>query len=152
MSLRPTYEELEHRIEKLEKEVEKSKQAEESLKGSAEYFRLYSDLANTFIRLPPSEFDKVIETLLERIVEFLGVDRGTLIYWPEGDASSRKIYSWNREGIEPYQPPAAPEKYPYLAERLRNGEIFSATSCALFRISDLSFWHTHCCLFSLRLS
>ena len=101
------------------------KQAETELKGDRDYFRLHSDIANTFIKLPPSQFGKTIEYFLELIVEFTGVDRGTLVYWPEGDTNSREIYSWNREGIKQYHLPVFYEKLTYLTETLRRGAVFS---------------------------
>jgi PAS domain S-box-containing protein len=101
------------------------KKAEEALKGSMEYFQLHSNLANTLLKLPPSDFGNVIEDLLKRVVEFVGVDRGALIYWPEGDRSFREIYSWNREGIKPFRLPATPDKFFCLNKAIINGEIFS---------------------------
>ena len=106
-------------------DITKLKQAEDALKRSLEFSQLHSDLANAFIELPPDEFGKTIENFLERVVEFTGVDRGTLVYWPEGDTSSREIYFWNREGIKQYHLPVFYEKLTYLAETIRKGEIFS---------------------------
>ncbi|MBW1851016.1 MAG: PAS domain S-box protein [Deltaproteobacteria bacterium] len=106
-------------------DVTDRRQAEEALKRSLEYSQLHSDLANTFIELPPSKFGSAIQHSLKRTVEFFGVDRGTLVYWPEGETSSREIYSWHRKGIKQYRLPVPSEKLSYLAETIRKGEIFS---------------------------
>jgi len=97
-------------VQVISHDITERKQAEEALKASVEYLQLHSDLANTLIKLHPSEFGKVVEYFLHRMVEILGVDRGILVYWPEGDISSREIYSWKREGIKPYIPPRFPMK------------------------------------------
>ncbi len=47
------------------------------------------------------------------------------MYWPEGDPSSRELYSWNREGIAPYRWESFHNNFGYMAKKLRNGEIFS---------------------------
>ncbi len=106
-------------------DITERKQAEQAMKKSMKYFQLHSNLANTLIKIPSSELGKTIEYFLRRIVELFYVDRGAIMYWPEGAPQSREIYTWNRQGIKPYLPPAPTENYPYLAERLRDGKIFS---------------------------
>ena len=78
--------------------------------------------------MPPGEFGKTIEYCLKRLVEFFGVDRGTLMYWPEGEAGSRETYSWNKEEIKPYNVPPTLEEFSYLAKTVMNREIFSFSS------------------------
>ncbi len=125
MTKKATYEELQQRVDTLEKEKKAWKQTEKAFEKSVAYSQLHSDLANTLIKLPPSEFGKTIEHFLQRIVELFDVDRCTLIYWPEGDPDSREIYSWNREEIKPYQKQSSFEIFSYVAEKIGNGEIFS---------------------------
>ncbi len=116
---------VEERTAKLQQEITERKHAEGALKRSVEYFQLLSDLANTFVKLSPREFGNTIENFMKRIVEFFDVDRGILIYRPEGHPSFRELYSWNREGIDPFRWDNSFSKLDYIAEKLGNGEIFS---------------------------
>lgn len=83
---------------------------------------LLSDLSAAFINVPVSEVDGKIEQGLQRIVEFLGVDRSTV--WkvsPEGD--SLCTHSFAKPGIKP-PPEVISNLVPVWEEMVQHGETF----------------------------
>ena len=77
------------------------------------------------LNLPPGELDRQIEHGLQRLAEFLEVDRSTLFEFSEDKTHFRATYSWTVAGGEPA--PAAMIAFDQLpwavAKRLR-GETF----------------------------
>ena len=61
---------------------------------------LLSDLSAAFINVPVSEVDGKIEQGLQRIVEFLGVDRST-VWKVNPDGKMICTHSFARNGIKP---------------------------------------------------
>jgi signal transduction histidine kinase len=82
---------------------------------------LLSALSAGLIRVSAPDTDGAIKRGLERVVTFLGVDRGSLDEHTDGRAGLR--VSWTRPGL-PEPPAAATEaEFPWISGRLRAGEI-----------------------------
>ena len=97
---------------------------------------LLSELSTTFINVPVSEVDRKIEQGLQKVVEFLGVDRSSIWHLAPDDDSLTISHSYALPGI--IQPPAViVGLIPVWVSMVRKGEIF--------RVSDIdelpdTFW------------
>jgi transcriptional regulator with GAF, ATPase, and Fis domain len=85
---------------------------------------LLSRLSTRFLNLPPSHVDRKIEHGLQRLAQFLKVDRSTLFEFSQDKTHLRATHSWTVSGCEP--PPAliAFDQLPWAVERLLRGDIF----------------------------
>lgn len=119
---------LETRNEQLTREINERIVAEKALKKGIEYFQLHSGLATELIKAPAARFDQAIELALKRMVEFFGVDRGTIVYWPGREGDVRDLYSWKRAGINPYRMMDSYHKCTYLINILLKGRVFAFSS------------------------
>ncbi len=91
----------------------------------AEWLRFESllvELSAAFVNVPAAEVDREIERWLQRIVEFLDIDRSTIAQLSE-DGLLRLTHSWAREGFEPAPLTLREEEIPWVAGQLRRGEI-----------------------------
>jgi len=91
---------------------------------SAEFERMATELAVTFINLPPEQIDAHIEGALQRLVLFLGCDRSTLTQYDEqGNASA--THCWAKQDYPRrirYDPL---DEYPYISSILETAETVS---------------------------
>jgi signal transduction histidine kinase len=78
--------------------------------------QLLSALTATFSDLSASDFDREVQRALHRVVDFLGVDRGSLI---EFSRDGRTARSW---AIEEWMDV---EKFPWMTARLQRGDVVS---------------------------
>jgi signal transduction histidine kinase len=95
---------------------------EVSLAERLAFEKMLSSLSATFSKLWDADFDRQAEQGLRRVVEFLGVDRATLMELPRGSKTCR---AWTIDGG-----PTA-EEIPWTVSLIRRGEVV-----ALARIED----------------
>ncbi|MCM2356810.1 MAG: sigma 54-interacting transcriptional regulator [Geobacteraceae bacterium] len=85
---------------------------------------LLSDLSTDFIKVTVSEVDRKIEQGLQKVVEFLGVDRSSIWHVSPDKEQLLLTHSFALPGIK--QPPAViVDLIPVWNSTLRKGEIFS---------------------------
>ena len=83
------------------------------------------ELATAFVRVPAIEVDREIETWLKRFIELFDADRGVLTQLtPKGLTVT---HAWARPGYE-LTPLGKGDSLPWLAEKLRRGELFLFSS------------------------
>jgi signal transduction histidine kinase len=90
----------------------------------AEQLRFESLLAELAARLIPAslgDVDTEIERGLERVVNFLGVDRASLTEYVSGGPIVR--IAWAVRGVERAAPMLEAARFPWAAERLRQGDV-----------------------------
>jgi len=92
------------------------KRVELSLAERLRFEKLLSSLSTAFSHLAADEFDREIQRGLRQIVEFLGVDRGSLIEFSRDGSTARSwaIEEWMDVG-----------EFPWMTARLQRGDTVS---------------------------
>jgi PAS domain S-box-containing protein len=104
------------------------KQMIETLEERLRFEALLSDLSARFINLPAEQVDQEIEAGLQRLVEFLDLDRSTL-FQLSGDGKTLVVtHSWAKPGYEPIRQVIAQEELPWALKKVLGGEtvVFSS--------------------------
>jgi PAS domain S-box-containing protein len=124
--------ELTRKNARLRREVKAFGEKEQQLGEMIRFEKLLSEISTHLVNLPAEQIEREIEQGLRRVVEFLGVDRGG-VYIFSGDRTriSRK-YFWGMEGIPESAPILENQKFPWLSEKLRKGEML-----VIPRVDDL---------------
>lgn len=85
---------------------------------------LLSDLSSAFINVPVSEVDRKIEQGLQKVVEFLGVDRSTIWNLSPDGGKLLLTHSYSLPGIKS-PPQVIVDLIPVWKEMVHRGELFS---------------------------
>jgi signal transduction histidine kinase len=80
-------------------------------------------LSTRFARISHQEIDSEVEGWLARIGSALDLDRSTIGEFDPDTDDFAAVYLWTREGFPPAPPYRASEVIPWIAGRVRNGEI-----------------------------
>ena len=97
------------------------RRAELALNERLRFEALLSELSAVFSGLPALEIDSEITRGLRRIVDFLEVDRGSLVTFSEDRLSARTTHSWAADGVRPAPSAIALDQIPWTAARLLGG-------------------------------
>jgi signal transduction histidine kinase len=92
------------------------KRMELSLAERLRFERLLSSLSAAFSHLSAADFDREVQRGLHQVVDFLGVDRGSLIEFSRDGTTARSwaIEEWMDVG-----------EFPWMTARLRSGDVVS---------------------------
>ncbi len=82
---------------------------------------LLSELSTVFSGLPALDIDYEITRGLRRIVDFLEVDRGSLVTFSDDKRSAQTTHSWAADGVAPAPAAIALDQVPWTAARLQRG-------------------------------
>jgi signal transduction histidine kinase len=90
------------------------KRMELSLAERLRFERLLSSLSTAFSHLSAADFDREVQRGLRQVVDFLGVDRGSLIEFSRDGTTARSwaIEEWMDVG-----------EFPWMTARLRSGDV-----------------------------
>jgi signal transduction histidine kinase len=90
------------------------KRMELSLAERLRFERLLSSLSTAFSHLSAADFDREVQRGLRQVVDFFGVDRGSLIEFSRDGTTARSwaIEEWMDVG-----------KFPWMTARLRSGDV-----------------------------
>jgi signal transduction histidine kinase len=99
------------------------KRVELSLAERLRFEKLLSSLSTAFSHLAAVDFDREIQRGLHQVVEFLGVDRGSLIEFSRDGSTA---HSW---AIEEWMDVG---EFPWITARLQRGEIISVSQLEEF--------------------
>ena len=99
------------------------KRVERSLAERLRFEKLLSSLSTAFSHLAAADFDREIQRGLHQVVEFLRVDRGSLIEFSRDGTTAR---SW---AIEEWMDVGG---FPWMTARLQRGEIISVSQLEEF--------------------
>jgi signal transduction histidine kinase/ABC-type uncharacterized transport system substrate-binding protein len=97
------------------------RRAELALNERLRFEALLSELSAVFSGLPALEIDDEITRGLRRIVDFLEVERGSLVMFSADGQSARTTHSWAADGVPPAPPAIALDQIPWTAARLLRG-------------------------------
>jgi C4-dicarboxylate-specific signal transduction histidine kinase len=89
-----------------------------SLAERLRFEQLLSSLAAAFSHLSPADFDPAIQRGLRQVVDFLGVDRGSLIEFTRDGTAARSwaVEEWMDVG-----------EFPWMTARLQRGEVINVS-------------------------
>ena len=93
---------------------------------------LLTDLSASFINVGSEFLDANISDALKRIVNFLGVDRGTVGQFDLDQGSMNVTHSYAVKGIDPLTPSISQQHVPYLVQQILEGKPFVVN-----RVDDL---------------
>jgi formate hydrogenlyase transcriptional activator len=114
----------------LEIDVTERKRVEEALAERYAFESLMAELSAKFVRMLAADVDLAITESLQEIVEMLGVDRGTLMQFSEGQEELRVTHSFAIPGVAEMPSMVMNAQYPYLTEKMRKGEVLRAERLA----------------------
>ena len=95
----------------------------EQLEERLRFERLLADLSASFVNVAADPVDAQIEQALERLVDFLGVERSGFGQISEDDKAILVTHSFVVPGYPPLPPLILDEDLPWYAERVRRGEL-----------------------------
>jgi PAS domain S-box-containing protein len=108
------------------KDITKRKQAQEALQYHVEFEGLITDISTQFINLVSDEIDSGINSALQTIGEFTGVDRSYVFLFRESGATMDNTHEWCTESIEPQiqKLKGIPtDAFRWSVERIRRSEV-----------------------------
>lgn len=99
MSEKPTYEELERRVQELEQAEYERQKAEDALVTKASVEKIISDASRRFLTL--TELDKSINACLADIGRFCAAGRAYLFQFTSDGATMNNTHEWCAPGVKP---------------------------------------------------
>jgi PAS domain S-box-containing protein len=108
---------------RLRTELEKAKQNGRQLDETIRFEKLLLEISTRLLNLPPEQVGREIERGLRRVVGFLGGDRGSIFDLAADLSHFHLLYSYTREGIPQAPPTFLEQDFPFLTERLRQGQV-----------------------------
>ncbi len=96
---------------------------EEQLDERVRFEALLADLSATFVSLCSDQVDAQIEQGLRQVAEFLDLDRSTFGEMSEDRTQIFTTHSYVAPGIPPFPRVVLDTQFPWLANRLRQGEL-----------------------------
>jgi PAS domain S-box-containing protein len=86
------------------RDITERKRVEKSLKHRVEFEQLITNLSTYFISLSTEEIDYGIEQALQKISQFIGVDRGYIYVFPDDESLIKSLYQWKKNSGKPELP------------------------------------------------
>jgi formate hydrogenlyase transcriptional activator len=108
--------------------------------------RVLTDISARFITASPANVDAEITGALRTLVEFLGVDRSTLLQWSAEGQNLENSHQWVVAGCEPVPPFIPQQVLPYLLGKALEGKpVFysSLEELPLEAAADREFLEKH---------
>jgi transcriptional regulator with GAF, ATPase, and Fis domain len=124
--------ELRSSNEQLRRKITELERAEVLVEERLRFETLLSRLSTRFLNLPPDEMDRQIEHGLQRLAQFLEVDRSTLFEFSEDKTHLCATHSWTVSGCEPAPALVAFDQLPWATDNMLRGDIFQFS-----QVSDL---------------
>ncbi len=107
------------------RDVTARKKVAETLRHRVELQELISRLSTKFINLPSDDIDDGIQDALQKIGQFVGVDRSYVFQLRDGGTLMDNTHEWCAEGIEPQRgnlQGLSTDAFPWWMEKLRRFE------------------------------
>ena len=134
MQKKPTYEELEQKIQELEKAGYKREQFDLELQRRLEFERIFSEISSELAVIGSEGIDQAIDRALSSISAFTKADRAYLFQFKNGMRRMDNTHEWCSEGVEPQienlKDVVVDEELPWFAEHIRRRDIFQVPDVA----------------------
>ena len=108
------------------------RRAERFLARRLEFETFLAELSAHFVTIEAHEVDREIDLGIERLVKFLGVDRGRLWQFSEYQEEFVPTHYWAAPGLAPNPPSPEREQFPWIRSQLLQGK-----SVAISRPGDI---------------
>ncbi|MDQ1636784.1 MAG: hypothetical protein QOF62_123 [Pyrinomonadaceae bacterium] len=107
----------------ISRDITEHKQAKEAVEERLRFETLVTELSARFAGLSPNEVQHKIDTGLQSLVEFLGVDRASFLQFGDDWTTLYRSHSYTVPGIEPLPPPpiGLKDPFPWITDQLRRG-------------------------------
>lgn len=105
------------------RDITKQKREENALRERYEFETLLSHLSAEFVNLSASEVGREIKHGFKHLIEFLGADRGSLLFFSDNDRRLERTESSAVKGIKPFPFQDISSLLPWYTEKMRRGEI-----------------------------
>ena len=116
----------------LRREIEERQKTDAQVEEMIRFEKILLEISTRLVNLPAEQVGQEIERGLRRVVELLNLDRGNVYQLSEDRTQLHLLHTWTAEGI-PLSPPAIGEgEYPWLGEKLQNGQTVPVA-----RVEDL---------------
>jgi PAS domain S-box-containing protein len=131
---KPTYEELERRIQELEKTEYKRKQADLELERRLEFIRIVLEISSELSMIGSGGINQAIDRALSSIGVFTKADHVCLFHFKHENMMMDDTSEWCSEGVEPLienlKNILVDEELPWFAEQIRRRDIFHVPDVA----------------------
>jgi PAS domain S-box-containing protein len=104
-------------------DISDRKDIEDALAERLRFGTLLSELSAAFVNLPADQVDNEIRHWLVKLVEYLGVERGTLGEFSANGAELRTVHAYAIPGAK--LPPPRLDQFSWFASKLWRGEIIA---------------------------
>lgn len=135
MSEKPTYEDLERRIQELEKAEYKRIQTDSELEHRLEFERIVSEISSELAAIGSEGIDQTIDRALSSIGAFTEADRAYLFQFKNDTTRMENTHEWCHEGVEPQienlKNISMDDELPWFAEHIRRRDIFHVRDVAV---------------------
>ncbi len=132
------YEEIQrdkHTIKKLGSQLseysESLKKVEASIEERLVFEKILSEMSAAFINLPAKNINKEMEQWLQRIVESMGADGGTVIQLQEDGITMKPTHWWMMKDVAPLKnhpiEDITSSDVPWISRKIRQGEVVTYT-------------------------
>lgn len=108
-------------------DITERKRVEQKLDERLRFETLLTELSAAFANLPSSQVEPEIDRWLQRLVEFLQVDRATFFHFGEDGMTLHRSHSYTVPGVEPLARVPINGQFPWIAEQIRQGQTVNWT-------------------------
>ncbi len=123
---------LTRKNDRLLREVEELREKERQFEELIHFKKVLLEISTRLAHPPVEQIEQEIEQGLRRVVEFLGVDRGGVYIFSGDRTRIPRKYFWRMKGIPESAAVLDNQKFPWLSEKLRKGEML-----VIPRVDDL---------------
>jgi signal transduction histidine kinase len=105
-----------------------AEEARRSLEERVQFEQILGDTCSTLVNVDPEELDGRIDSSLRTLVEFLDVDRSSLMEVSAEDGKMRGTHSWTRPGLQEAELFEPLDAFAFYIDRLRHGHMVVMSS------------------------
>jgi PAS domain S-box-containing protein len=118
--------------DRLLREIEELREKERQFEELIRFKKVLLEISTRLVYPPVEQIEQEIEQGLRQVVEFLGVDRGGVYIFSGDRTRIPRKYFWGMKGIPESAAVLEDQKFPWLSEKLRKGEML-----VIPRVDDL---------------
>ena len=120
--------ELSEAKERLARQAKKLGKSQDELSERVRFEEFLANLSAKFAGLPAERVGEEVIQGLKLLVEYLNIDRSTLLEFSSDFVHLKVLYSYARKGFEPLPSIDVTKKFPWSASKIKRKEIFILNS------------------------